>query len=53
MVQQTVRFVMHTEPKASYRTVQYEYEYVYVCVYIYVCVCGMLYIRLDVILLDL
>ncbi len=29
LVQQIVLFVMCTEPKASYRTVQYEYEYAY------------------------
>ncbi len=29
LVQQIVRFVMCTEPKASYRTVQYEYAYRY------------------------
>ncbi len=29
LVQRIVRFVMCTEPKASYRTVQYEYAYRY------------------------
>ncbi len=29
LVQRIVRFVMRTEPKASYRTVQYEYMYRY------------------------
>ncbi len=29
LVQRIVRFVMRTEPKASYRTVQYEYAYRY------------------------
>ncbi len=29
LVQRIVRFVMHTEPKASYRTVQCEYAYHY------------------------
>ncbi len=29
LVQRIVRFVMRTEPKASYRTVQYEYAYCY------------------------
>ncbi len=29
LVQRIVRFVMCTEPKASYRTVQYEYTYRY------------------------
>ncbi len=31
LVQRIVRFVMHTEPKASSRTVQYEYAYRYTC----------------------
>ncbi len=40
LVQQSVQFVMHTEPKASYRTVQYEYAYrytpnIYIYIYIY------------------
>ncbi len=29
LVQRIFRFVMRTEPKASYRTVQYEYAYRY------------------------
>ncbi len=29
LIQRIVRFVMRTEPKASYRTVQYEYAYRY------------------------
>ncbi len=29
LVQRIIRFVMRTEPKASYRTVQYEYAYRY------------------------
>ncbi len=29
LVQRTVRFVMRTEPRSSYRTVQYEYAYCY------------------------
>ncbi len=29
LVQRIIRFVMHTGPKASYRTVQYEYAYRY------------------------
>ncbi len=41
LVQQIVRFVTRTEPKASYWTVQYEYAYhytpnIYVYIYIYV-----------------
>ncbi len=42
LVQRIVRFVMRTELKASYRTVQYEYAYRYtsnIHIYIYVCVC--------------
>ncbi len=33
LVQRIVRFVMRTEPKASYRTVQYEYMYIYIYIY--------------------
>ncbi len=29
LVQRIIQFVMRTEPKASYRTVQYEYAYRY------------------------
>ncbi len=37
LVQWIVRFVMRTEPKASYRTVQYEYAYRYTPnIYIYI-----------------
>ncbi len=37
LVQRIVRFVMRTEPKASYRTVQYEYVYRYTPnIYIYI-----------------
>ncbi len=40
LVQQVVRFVTRTEPKASYQMVQYEYAYryipnMYVCIYMY------------------
>ncbi len=43
LVQRLVRFVLRTEPKASYRTVQYEYMYrytpnIYACMY--VCIYG-------------
>ncbi len=34
LVQRIVRFVMRTEPKASYRTVQYKYVYRYSPLYI-------------------
>ncbi len=40
LVQRTVRFVMRTEQKASYRMVQFEYAYRYtpnIYIYIYVC----------------
>ncbi len=44
LVQRIVRFVMRTEPKTSYRTVQNEYTYrytpnIYTYIYIYICVC--------------
>ncbi len=42
LVQRIVRFVMRTELKASYRTVQYEYAYRYTpSIYVRLCVCGV------------
>ncbi len=42
LVQRIVRFVMRTEPKALYRTVQYEYAYRYTPnIYIFIYLSGV------------